>query len=613
MVSLGTGKTSQKSVNISKGLLFAFFGFYLVYFGIIITDFIETLKLQNPAVLPTFVSYIPFVCYIGALFLGILFIFFIKNVTSQKSRESKSRKAKGGSIYRKALFLIIFIFAFIPLLSPVIDNGVNDHYFSIYNSGFNGGSSFKEAIENEGYEVMSVQSSLSAINRVDKSVVLILFGTNQFYDPIFEIPFFIDFLGNKERSNSLLLCHDHGSTYLLLWQIFIANMFNFVQNKSEIFPMTIMADGILRDNDSCLKNDLGEGDPSFPIITSFDTGHETTLGISKVLLSDATAAAGGSFLIETVFGWDVIGQSSPDHSFVDKNGNKMYDYNTTTGNYADSIDLSFIAPILQEVGFEGFDNHSEFLHFPLGSAAFAPVVFLAKELSNSRIFVSSDASLFSNDLINRPQYDNKQFGLNIIKWLAYNGIDNPEDWIIVFDEAHIRPEYSRDMTSAGIFGFIMQYIIHLSTNPITAWIYPLLALYSLRKYLPKKDENAEKKKIKEEEVKDEKEKFRTSSFFAQKINWYKDKNRYEKALVLLYRRMERKLNAQLGGKNITTKNVIDLVIAKESGGKVNRQKIRRLTRLLDRMIIIKTGKSKVKSPKEFDDLFLEMSWAMKNI
>ena len=77
--------------------------------------------------------------------------------------------------------------------------------------------------------------------------------------------------------------------------------------------------------------------------------------------------------------------------------------------------------------------------------------------------------------------------------------------------------------------------------------------------------------------------------------------------------MERKLNAQLGGMKMTTKNVIDLVIAKESGGKVNRQKIRRLTRLMDRMLIIKAGKSKVRSPQEFENLFLEMSWAMKNI
>ena len=612
MVKFGTGKSSKKSINISKGLLYVFFSLYLIYFGVMLTGFVDTIQTQNPGILPVYISYLPFLCYIGALFLGIMFILFVRNATIQKSRETKSRKSKGGSLYRRALFLIIFIFAFVPLLSPIIDNGTNNHYFSIYNSDWNGGSSFKQTIEDQGYEVLSVQSSLSAINRIDKNVLLVLFGPNQFYDPIFEIPFFINFFANGSHTNSLLLLHDHGSTYQLLWQIFIANLLNF--DPANIFPVTIFPDGILRDNASCLENALGEGDSSFPIITDLDSSHPTTSGVSQVILSEATAAAGGQLLLESLFGWDVVGQASY-ASFVDKNGNEKYDYNATTKDFTDSIDLTFLAPVLAQF----FDQNEtelleQFLHFPLGSDAFIPAVFLAKELTDSRVFVSSDASMFSNDLIDRPEYDNKQFAINIIKWLTYSGIDNPEDWVVVFDEAHIRPEYSRDLSSAGIYGFILQYVIHLSTNPITAWIYPLWAFYVLRKYLPRKDkEEEEKKKIEKEEEKEEKEKFRTSSFFAQKINWYKEKNRYDKALVLLFRRMERKLNAQLSGMKMTTKNVIDLVIAKESGGKVNRQKIRRLTKLMDKMLTIKAGKSKVKSPQEFEDLFLEMSWAMKNI
>ena len=99
---------------------------------------------------------------------------------------------------------------------------------------------------------------------------------------------------------------------------------------------------------------------------------------------------------------------------------------------------------------------------PLGG--YPQKVFLANDMGNQRVFVSADASLFSNDLIGR--YDNAQFGRNIIQWLTFN--DDPNNWYVVFDEAHIRPEDSRDLTSAGIFGFIMQYIVHLSTNPITS-------------------------------------------------------------------------------------------------------------------------------------------------
>jgi hypothetical protein len=206
-----------------------------------------------------------------------------------------------------------------------------------------------------------------------------------------------------------------------------------------------------------------------------------------------------------------------------------------------------------------------------------------------------------------------QFGINIIEWLTYaNEGRNKDDWIIVFDEAHIRPEYSRDLTSAGIFGFIMQYIVHLSTNPITAWIYPLLAFYSLRKYLPKKDKKKEEEKIAEqEEKKEEMARFRTSSFFAQKIEEYKDKMKFRDALKLLYRRLERKLNTQLKGRKITTENVIDLVIGKDPS--TTKLKIRRLSKFMDKILLIKEGKYKVKTEQDFEETFFEMGWAVNNI
>ncbi|MFW9819632.1 MAG: hypothetical protein ACFFE5_08490, partial [Candidatus Thorarchaeota archaeon] len=228
---------------------------------------------------------------------------------------------------------------------------------------------------------------------------------------------------------------------------------------------------------------------------------------------------------------------------------------------------------------------------------------LANDMGRQRIFVSADASLFNNELINDPLYDNMQFGINIIQWLTQvNEGKSRDEWIVVFDEAHIRPEYSRDLTSAGIFGYVMQYIVHLSTNPITAWIYPLLAFYTLRKYLPKKDKKKEEQKIaEEEEKKEEIARFRTSSFFAQKIEEYKDKMKYGDALKLLYRRLERKLNSQLGGAKITTQNVIDLVIAKDPSA--TKLKTRRISKFMDKILAIKEGKDKIKTEQDFEELF----------
>jgi len=598
MVKIGTGKSSQKSVNISMGILYIFFSVYLFIFGFIISDFIAKFQVNNPGMLPIFVSYIPLLFWIGGIFLAFWFLIFVKNVRVPKSRETKSRKASTGSTYRQALFLIIFIFAFIPLFSPVIDRGLNDQHFSIYNNSWNGCSTFRKALVDEQYTVKNVQSSLSATDRIDKNTLLVLMGPNTVYNPIFEIPYFIEFFSDENHTNSILICHDHGSTYELLWEIFFANLINIAKDVSvaEIFPVTLFADGILRDNYSY------DTAPDFPVINLETSSHPTATGISEVVLSEATGVAGGPLV--SSFGWNVVGSSSA-YSYVDKNGNKKDDVD-------DSIDLSSIGSLLGD--FVNIpDIPDSLLKLPL-YAPFLPVVFMAKELSNSRVFVSSDASLFNNELI--QERDNLQFGVNIVNWLTYAGIDDKDDWIIVFDEAHIRPEYSRDLTSAGIFGFIIQYIVHLSTNPITAWIYPILAIYSLRKYVPKKDEDEEKKKAAEAEKKEEKEKFRTSSFFAQKIDWYKERNRYGKALTLLYRRVERKLHAQIGGEKITTQRVIDWVTAKEAGGKVSKLKIRRLTRFMDRMLAIKAGRgkgSKVRTPEEFENLFLEMSWVMNNI
>ncbi|MHA2129768.1 MAG: hypothetical protein ACW99L_07335, partial [Promethearchaeota archaeon] len=389
--------------------------------------------------------------------------------------------------------------------------------------------------------------------------------------------------------------HDHGSTRTLLWEIFVANLLNMIgKGTSDLFPVTLFPDGILHDNESYYPT------PEFPIITDLDTSHPTTSGVNEVILSKSSSAAGGP-LVE-FFGWDIVGSASSLYSFVDKNG----DGKVTPG--VDVLDLSFIGDILtsQLMG-DGFPT--DLLNLPLYSP-FTPHVFLAKEMTNTRVFVSADASLFNNDLIDRPGYDNEQFAKNIILWLTYNG--NPDDWYVVFDEAHIRPENSRDLTSAGIFGFIMQYIVHLSTNPITSWIYPVLALYSLKKYLPKKDKKKEEEKIaKEEEKKEEKARFRTSSFFAQKIEEFRDKRKFGEALKLLYRRLERKLHSQLKQQKITTQNVIDLVLAKDPN--TTKLKIRRLAKFIDRIILIKEGKYKVRTEEDFEEIFYEMGWTVNNI
>jgi hypothetical protein len=588
-----SGKATQKSINISLTIIFTFFTIFLIIFGIILSEFSIKYQEMNPKGFPIFITYLPLLFYVGAIFCGIGFLIFIRNATSQKMRESQSRKKiKSGSLYKQALFLIIFIFAFVPILSPIIDRGENTQHFSVYNKHWNGCYEFKQAIEAEGYDVMTIQSSLSATerlinttinNKMKKSILLILMGPNQFYDPIFEIPYFIDFFSGD---NSLLICHDHGSTSTLLWEIMIASVF-----EPDIqIPITIFPDGILRDNGSYAPDATAE----FPVIRNFGGYPDLISGVNDVILSRASCAVGGPFI--SYFGWESIGWTT-DFAFIDKNENKRYD------NGTDDLDLSLLG--FFDLGLPLPET------FPLG--VYSQHVFLAKDMGRQRIFVSADASLFNNELVDDPDYDNMQFGSNIVEWLTFATEGrNKDEWVIVFDEAHIRPEYSRDLTSAGIFGFVMQYIVHLSTNPITAWIYPLLAVYTLRKYLPKKDKKKEQQKIaEEEEKKEEMARFRTSSFFAQKIEEFRNKNKYTDALKLLYRRLERKLHSQMRGQKITTQNVVDFIIAKDPS--ITKLKIKRVTRFMDTIISIKEGRYKVKNEEDFENLFFEMGWAVNNI
>ncbi|MBY9005409.1 MAG: hypothetical protein KGD63_01490 [Candidatus Lokiarchaeota archaeon] len=583
-------KPVKRSVKISKGIIYTFFIIYLIIIGISLEGFINFYTNQHPGELPVFINYIPWVCYLGSIFSAIGLIIFARNVRVHKTRELKSQKKSHGSLYKQALFGIIFGFSLVPLLGPVIDKGVNDHNFSIHNSGWNGCSDFSDIIKGNGFDVMSLQSSLSATERMDKNILLVLMGPNSVYNPIFEIPFFIKFF--QER-NSLLLCHDHGSTSVLLWEIFAASAINLLNGSSidDLVPVTLFPKGYLRDNASFLIN------PLFPVITSF-SDHSTgiTSGVSQVLLSKASAAAGGPLV--DIFGWNVHGKSSDVYSFVDKNNDKKYNYSD------DYLDLTILNGIL--------NIPEQFLKFPLGYP-FTPTVFMSKQTTNSRIFVSSDASLWNNDLINRPGYDNSQLALNVINWLTRQDQgDARSDWVVVFDEAHIRPEQSRDLSSAGIFGFIMQYIVHLSTNPITLWIYPLIAVYSLKKYLPKSGgKKARKKERKAEEEKEEVIKFRTSSFFAKKIEWYHNKAQYGKALTLLNRRLERKLNVQLGDRKLTTKNVVDLIQQKDSN--ITKNKVKRIARFIDNMIDLKIGKLKIRDEIQFENLFFEMEWVANNL
>jgi hypothetical protein len=244
---------------------------------------------------------------------------------------------------------------------------------------------------------------------------------------------------------------------------------------------------------------------------------------------------------------------------------------------------------------------------PLGG--YPQVTFAAKEIAQGkRIFLSSDASLFDNELI--VKYDNLQFAYNILDWLTYGN----QDIAIVFDESHNAPYGRREFNSAAMFGMFQGYINWLSTNPFLSWIYPLWAVRVIARWVPKEKDRRRKKKKQEEEFEEEiKElQFRTSSFFAEKINWYRINKEYNQALNLLYRRLERKINKMMGG--IPPK--VDTIVAtiKEAQQKyMKSEDLDRIKNFLVKMEQVKSNQLEIIDEKEFHDMFFEMEWVNEHI
>ncbi|MCP4764585.1 MAG: hypothetical protein GY870_22615, partial [archaeon] len=220
---------------------------------------------------------------------------------------------------------------------------------------------------------------------------------------------------------------------------------------------------------------------------------------------------------------------------------------------------------------------------------------------------TTDASMFNNELLD--SYDNAQFGKNIINWLTKQN----KSIAVVFDESHNIPYGTREFSSVAMFGFIQGYVNWLSTNPLISWIYPLYALRTVKRWLPK-DEDKKKKK-KKEEIRSSKERdelqFRTSSFFAQKINWYRINQEYNQALILLNRRVERKVMNLMEGVAPTAVNIIEKISA-ERGKYLSKVDLERIRNYLEKMEAIKSKQIEVVDILEFNDIFFEMNWFNEN-
>jgi hypothetical protein len=528
--------------------------------------------------------YGPMVVFIMYIF-PILYIFKLGISGIRAIREfRRSKKSKWG--LQQALLLVLFVFAWIPLLGHIVDQGLNTRDHSVYNPRATGNSEFREYFEDLGYETYAIQSSLSSLIRMNRSVCLVVFDAKQTYNPIAEIPFFIDMF-NQTYPFSMLVCDDHGSTSSLMTEMFLAS--SIVPNVDPI-PLALFPQGTLLDYGSNV-----DSKPTFPLIVDL-ASHPTTSGISQVVLSRATGLLGGDLF--NIFGWEAIGLTTASYSFIDVDGDEDFDSSIDTYPIPDVL-----TDTLETFGISGLEDG-----IPLGG--YKQITFAAKELSSqNRIFLTSDASMFNNDLFWREPYDNQEFASNIINWLTFG---NP-DMALVFDESHNAPYGRREFNSAAMFGMFQGYVNWLSINPFLSWIYPVIAVRLISRWVPKDDDKRRKKKRREKQVEEQVRElqFRTSSFFAEKINWYRINKEYNQAIILLYRRLERKINKMVEG----TPSV-EMVLANIKAAQKQYMKdddLNRIKDFLKKMDDIKKNKITIVDEKEFHDMFFEMEWVNNHL
>ena len=568
-----------------------------------------------------------YIAYFGLIFVAIVIYNAITTLLATFKDLAKSQVGTGKSVQTGfslsgAVFIFLLFLTWAPIFLPIVDRGLNSKNNSIYNEDWNGWSNFALTLHDEGYDVMSIQSSISTIDQLDptKQIILVIGGPNVFYNPTSEVPYFLTAF---RKNFSMFVAEDHGTAETLLFETYAASMY------TSPTPLTLFAQGVLHDNASYWK------DPTFPVIRNFgDAGIFTQNGVEEVCLSSS-----GGFLGGTLFGtlgWAFLGSTSAKYSWLDRDNNGVY--NADGDRY--SIPQGMIDVLKEQELMAG--ALGSVLDVGLQLGGYSQTVFGFKELAlnelityknetvfhSSRMFVAADASWLDNELtqtgsrtitvdgsqVSINGFDNLQFGLNIIEYLACER--DKEDCIVVFDEAHIRPEIGyTELSSASSFGATQGYVNWLSTNPILGLVYPLFALQTLRKWIPKEGnkKKVQLRDLEEEERRQSMLQFRSSSFFAQKINWYRQHNKFRQALLQLYRRLERKVNRLLGDAPDRSVKAIMSAIERERGRYLSKDNYRRIERFFEKMDSLKKNKSDIRNEAEFEDLFMEMSWVSDHV
>ncbi len=207
----------------------------------------------------------------------------------------------------------------------------------------------------------------------------------------------------------------------------------------------------------------------------------------------------------------------------------------------------------------------------------------------ANLMIISDPDILTNYLMLEGAYQNRAFASSLVNSIT----SGDTSWKIVFDETH---QVKHGWSSSFYFGFVVAIEDFLLLSWLLAPLGPYLAFRLVRKFIPKaeKPEKAKLSRIKREGV----------SLYSQRLNWFKRRRRYEKALALLYRRLKRSLAKLLELKGFSVDGAIDRILGNYPEGEVDEK---RLVEAFKTFEAVERGR-RVYYKDEFLKIFLEMRW-----
>lgn len=298
----------------------------------------------------------------------------------------------------RALILFAFLMTSYSLIALGLCPPVSLAPYSIVNTGNFGLSDFKALLEREGFRVLRITSSLQALAKVEQPAVVCIIGPalDFTHDEAIALMTFL------ARGGAVLIADDFGRANSLLEQIWLALRHVWAQQGTQLLGLYFNSTAVLMDAGSFYRtpaqpilkvvDERISGGREMRVLTSFPTAI-----MIEVKLQDGR-------VVSLPLPGDVGLLSSTEYSWLE-------------------TDLSAAKRGTAE------PDRSEWGGVPM--AAGLLLEFTAER--TIRLALVGDPDIFTNALLRNPRFQNAEFALSLIKYLARGLGTN----LVIFDESHL--------------------------------------------------------------------------------------------------------------------------------------------------------------------------------